>query len=309
MTGNITQRETAWRVFANELNSASMKIEPTEEKMPVYQMSPLGAKLHRVLIAGTLIEKINGGTEEEPKWRARIQDVNGQFFINVGGMYQPEALAAMADLEPPCFVAAIGRVNSYTGQDGRVLVSVRPERIVQIEESTLNGWILDTAKSAWTRLKWMKEVVSLPDAKVPDLIKMGMTSLQAESMLYALDNYGQMPDSAEYLKTIQAALRRLIPGKNVDFGFADGVDGVDIDELDLSNNTVASENSEKYGAMKDAVVRLLQELDDVKGVQRDELERRAAEEGIGPMELEEITDILMDEGVIFEPDLKTLRLV
>ena len=308
MTGNAkaNPRETAWRVFANELNTSTLEIKATEEKMPSYVVSPLGAKINRVLVAGTLTEKANSGTPEEPLWRGRIQDVNGQFFLNVG-RYQPDAMAAMADLEPPCFVAAVGRVRTYTTDDGRTFVSVRPERIIRIDEPTLNEWLLDTAQSAWTRLKWMKQVVSLPDAKVPDLIKMGMSPVQAEGMLYALDNYGEMPDSSVYLKTIQNALRRLLPEKDVDFGFPEGMQDMP-DEIDLDGDE--SGGAVNHGQMEDIVLSLLEELDtDGKGAPRDELERRAEAEGISAIELEEISNILMDKGLVYEPNLRYLKLI
>ena len=308
MNGNAkaNPRETAWRVFANELNTSTIEIKATEEKMPSYVVSPLGAKINRVLVAGTLTEKANSGTPEEPLWRGRIQDVNGQFFLNVG-RYQPDAMAAMADLEPPCFVAAVGRVRTYTTDDGRTFVSVRPERIIRIDEPTLKEWLLDTAQSAWTRLKWMKQVVSLPDAKVPDLIKMGMSPVQAEGMLYALDNYGEMPDSSVYLKTIQNALRRLLPEKDVDFGFPEGMQDMP-DEIDLDGDE--SGGAVNHGQMEDIVLSLLEELDtDGKGAPRDELDRRAEAEGISAIELEEISNILMDKGLVYEPNLRYLKLI
>lgn len=301
--GKINPRETAWRVFSNELNTSTLEIKATEEKMPSYIVTPLGAKINRVLIAGTLTEKANSGSDDEPMWRGRVQDVNGVYYLNVG-RFQQDALAAMADLEPPCFIAAVGRVRTYTNEEGRTFVSVRPERIVRIDEATLNEWLLDTAKSAWTRLKWMKEVVSLPDAKVPDLIKMGMSPVEAEGMLYALDNYEGMPDSSMYLKTIQNALRRLLPEKEVDFGFPEGVDD-NPDEIDIDNGGSDEAN---HGQMEDIVLNLLDELDvDGKGAPRDELERRAEAEGINSIELEEISNILMDKGLVYEPNLRYLK--
>lgn len=298
--GKMPARETAWRVFANELNSSTLEIKATEEKMPSYLVSPLGARMNRVLVAGVFTEKANSGTEDEPLWRGRIQDVNGQFFLNVG-RYQPDAMAAMADLEPPCYVAAVGRVRSYTTDDGRTFVSVRPERIIKIDERTYNEWLLETARTTWARLKWMREVVRIPDAKVPDLIKMGMSPAEAEGMLFALDGYGGFPDSEAYLKTIQNALRRLLPEDEVDFGFPEGVeDGPDEIEIDGGDQT--------RGQVEEVVLRLLEELDtDGKGAPRDELERRAEAEGISSIELEEVSNVLMDKGLIYEPNLRYLK--
>ena len=43
------------------------------------------------------------------------------------------------------------------------------------------------------------------------------------------------------------------------------------------------------------------------GAARDELERRAEEEGISSMDLEEIANNLMDKGLVYEPNLRYLK--
>lgn len=301
----MNPRETAWRVFASELNNSSVEIKATEEKMPSYLVSPLGAKINRVLVAGVMTEKENIGGEDEPMWRARIQDVSGYFFINVG-RYQPEASAAIADMEVPCFVAAVGRVRTYTGDNQRVYVSVRPENIVKIDEKTRNEWILETAKTTWRRLKNFKTAIGMPDAKESDLVGMGMTQAEASGLLYALENYEQMPDSTVYLKNIQGALRLLLPDRDVDLGFAEDLSD-EPDEIDI-DAPIGNDGGNSYGQMEEIILNLLEELDtDGKGAPRDELERRAEAEGIGSIELEEISNTLMDKGLVYEPNLKYLK--
>lgn len=307
----MNARETAWRVFATELSASSLEIRATEEKSPSYVVSPLGAKINRVLVAGVLTEKENVGSEDEPLWRGRIQDVSGSFFINVG-RYQPEASATMADIEVPCFVAAVGRVRTYTADNQRVYVSVRPEHIVKIDESTRREWILETAKDTWRRLKNVRTVLGMPDAKEEDLIKMGMTQAEASGLLFALDNYDQMPDSVMYLKTIQGALRMLLPDRDVDLGFpedlSDEPDEIEIDMPGSPANGNSSGNDHSYGQIEDIILNMLEELDtDGKGAPRDELERRAEAEGISSIELEEISNVLMDKGLVYEPNLKYLK--
>ncbi|MBQ8179399.1 MAG: glycerol dehydrogenase [Candidatus Methanomethylophilaceae archaeon] len=300
----MNPRETAWRVFATELNSSSLEIKATEEKSPSYVVTPLGAKVNRVLIAGVMTEKENIGGDDEPMWKARIQDVTGSFYVNVG-RYQPEASAAMADIEIPCFVAAVGRVRTYTTDDQRVFVSVRPEHIVKVDETVRNEWILETAKSTWRRLKNAKTVLGMPDAVEADLLAMGMTQAEANGLLYALDNYGQMPDSALYLKTIQSALRMLMPERDIDLGFPEDLSD-EPDEIDLEPGT--NGGPANYGQMEDVILNMLEELDtDGKGAPRDELERRAEAEGISSIELEEISNILMDKGLVYEPNLRYLK--
>ena len=278
-------RETAWRVFSSELNTASYEIKAEAEKMPSYQLSRLGAMINRVLIAGVLTEKENVGSPEEPLWRGRIQDVaSGTVYINIG-RYQPEAAAAMVDIEPPCLVAVVGKVKSYTTEDQRTYVSVRPERIIPIDENTQREWLLDTARSTWKRLVDMKTAMGTIDKSVAGLTKEGFSELSAKGISLALEQYG-MPDSAMFLKSIQAALRTLLPDKNVDLGLPEDL----------------SENPEEID------LEPLTELDtEGKGAPRDDLERRAEQEGISSMELEEITNTLMDKGVIYEPNLRYLK--
>lgn len=302
----MNNRETAWRIFATELNASSVEIKATEEKMPSYVVSQLGAKMNRVLIAGVMTEKDNIGGDDEPMWRARIQDVSGSFYINVG-RYQPEASAAIADIEVPCFVAAVGRVRTYTGDNQRVFVSVRPEHIVRIDEETRRDWILETAKSTWRRLTNAKKVMSMPDAKEQDLIAMGMTSAEASGLLFALDNY-DMPDSSLYLRTIQSALRMLLPDKDIDLGFPEDLSD-EPDEIDIDTPSEDGQSSgHTHGQLEDIILNMLEELDtDGKGAPRNELERRAEAEGITSIELEEISNVLMDKGLVYEPNLRYLK--
>jgi len=301
----MNAREMAWRVFATELNSSTVEIKATEEKMPSYVISPLGAKINKVLIAGVLTEKENIGSEDEPMWKARIQDVSGSYYVNVG-KFQPEASASLSDLEAPCYVAAVGRVRTYSTDDGRVFLSVRPDRIMQISEDTRKEWVLETAKSTWNRLKNVKKVLEMPDAKEKDLIAMGMSSAETFGIPYALDNYGSMPDSSLYLKTIQAALRVILPDRDIDLGFPEDMsDEPDEIEIDTSGKTSEGNNSAQ---LEDLILDLLSELDtDGKGAPRDELERRAEAQGISSIELEEVSNILMDKGLVYEPNLRYLK--
>ena len=74
------------------------------------------------------------------------------------------------------------------------------------------------------------------------------------------------------------------------------------------SGTGDSNNGPNYGQIEDIILNMLEELDtDGKGAPRDELERRAEAEGISSIELEEISNILMDKGLVYEPNLKYLK--
>ena len=298
----MNARETAWRLFSSELNSATHEVKGEDEKSPSYVVTKLGAMVNRVLMAGVLTEKDNVGSEEEPMWRGRVQDLTtGNFFINVG-RYQPEAAAVMTELDTPSFVAVVGKVRTYSTDDGRVFVSVRPERIVKINEEIRAQWMLETAKSTWERLNKMKVAINAGDLSESALMAKGLEQRDVKGIIEALNSYEE-PNSATYLKTIQAALRTILPDKNIDFGLPEDMSDSP-DEMDIEPTLSSSESAD----MEDIILALLEELDmDGKGAPRDELERRAEAEGISSMELEEISNILMDKGLVYEPNLRYLK--
>lgn len=298
----MNARETAWRLFSSELNTATYEIKGDDENSPSYVVTKLGAMVNRVLIAGVLTEKENVGTDDEPMWRGRIQDLaTGNFFINVG-RYQPEAAAAIADIDAPAFVAVVGKVRTYTADDGRVFVSIRPERIIEISEETRAEWIIEAAKSTWDRLNKMKKATSAEKLSEEALVKKGLTGREAKGIMIALDQY-ESPESTMYLKSIQAALRTILPDKNIDLGLPEDISDIP-DEIDIDPVDSGSNNAD----IEEIILSLLEELDtEGKGAPRDELERRAESEGISSMELEEVSNILMDRGLVYEPNLRYLK--
>ena len=293
-------RETAFRVFSKELNSSVRSLKGNEEMSPTYVVTPLGTMINRVLIAGVLTEIENAGTEEEPMWRGKVQDVAGNFFISVG-KFQQEASASMANLEAPCYVSMIGKVRTYTTNDDRTFVSIRPEHIVRIEEQDYFAWLLETARSVWKRLLRMRDALKIPDATVDDLKSRGFPAQEAEGIITALESYGQ-PESSVYLKMIQEALRRLLPDEGVDFGLPGDEGTVP------SSSGKKDEDSSDNTMIEDMILAYLDEHEgDSRGVFIEDLVRRLEENGISAQKTEEIYNKLMDDGLIYEPNLGYLK--
>ena len=294
----MNARETAWRVFAGELNSSSLEMKSEEEKSPSYLVTPLGAKLNRILITGVLLDKENTGTEEEPMWRGRIQDVSGNFFINVG-RFQPNAAASMADIEAPSYVAVVGKVRTYTADDGRVFVTVRPETVTNIDERTRNLWVLEAAQSTWDRLVRMKDALRVQNAGRQDLVNKGFSQEDADGIISALEHYG-IPESSKYLKLVQNSLRMLLPDRNIDLGLPEDIADAP-DEIVLGEDT---------GKGKEFLLSLLEAMDMGElGVSMDVILKKAAENGMSPEEVEEASDALMDDGLAYEPKVGFLKAI
>jgi RPA family protein len=145
-------REAARRVFAQELKDSNLTSrDESDQYAPQYVLTPTGAKVNRLFLVGTLIEKEDIGTDSE-YWRGRISDPTGSFLV-YAGQYQPEAAQFLSECELPVFVAVIGKTSTYTTDDGNVFTSIRPESIQQVDEDTRDLWVLDTAKQTFDRIK------------------------------------------------------------------------------------------------------------------------------------------------------------
>ncbi|XVH32961.1 RPA family protein [Haloferacaceae archaeon DSL9] len=147
----VPTREVARRVFAQEFNDSSYTFkESDDERAPVYLLLPSGERANRVFLVGTLTEKDDVGEDNE-YWRGRIVDPTGTFFV-YAGQYQPEAASALRELEPPAYVAVVGKPRTYETDDGSVNVSVRPESITEVDAATRDRWVVETARRTVERL-------------------------------------------------------------------------------------------------------------------------------------------------------------
>lgn len=145
-------REVARRVFAAEFNDASYTFkESDDERAPVYSLLPTGERANRVFVVGTLTETEDVGDESE-YWRGRIVDPTGTFFT-YAGQYQPDASAILREIEPPAYVAVVGKPRTYETDEGDVNVSLRPESITIVDADTRNRWVVETADLTLDRIE------------------------------------------------------------------------------------------------------------------------------------------------------------
>lgn len=152
MSAENTARESAKRVFAEEFNDSSHQFKESDGEMaPNYTLLRSGDKANRVFLVGTLTEKEDVGNDSE-YWRARVVDPTGTFFV-YAGQYQPEAASVLRDIEPPQYVAVVGKVDSYEGDEGDIMLSVKPEDIAIVDEDTRDRWVAETAEATLGRLQ------------------------------------------------------------------------------------------------------------------------------------------------------------
>ena len=145
-------REVARRAFASEFNDAGYTFkESDDERAPNYALLPTGERANRVFVVGTVTEKEDVGEDSE-YWRGRVVDPTGTFFM-YAGQYQPDAASVLRDLEPPEYVAVVGKPRTYETDDGSINVSVRPESISVVDAATRDRWVVETAQRTLDRVE------------------------------------------------------------------------------------------------------------------------------------------------------------
>jgi RPA family protein len=145
-------REVAHRVFAGEFNDASYTFkESDDERAPVYLLLPTGERANRVFVVGTLVETEDVGSDSE-YWQGQVVDPNGDRFYMYAGQYQPDAAGMLRELDPPAYVAVVGKPRTYETDDGDVNVSVRPESITEVDTATRDRWVVETAERTVERV-------------------------------------------------------------------------------------------------------------------------------------------------------------
>jgi RPA family protein len=144
-------RQVARRSFAAEYADAGhMFKESDEERAPNFALLPTGHKMNRAFFVGTLTETDDVGNDDE-YWQGRVVDPTGTFFV-YAGQYQPEAMSILRELEPPAYVAVLGKPRSYETDSGEINVTVRPERITVVDSDVRNHWVVETADRTMDRI-------------------------------------------------------------------------------------------------------------------------------------------------------------
>jgi RPA family protein len=322
-------REVAWRVFADEFNSATVEMRDEGEYAPAYVLTPLGALVNRVYAVGVLTQVENLGTEEEPLYRARLQDYTGVFYVSAG-QYQPEAAKVLGSLQWPCFVAVVGKTRTYSPEDGLVYVSLRPEVVKQVGSDERELWTLEAAKSTLGRISAVRDALDMETPSEDELVRLGHGPKLARGVVAAIEAYGQV-DVDRYQRVVVDALRTSMAdeGELPEF-VQEGPGKVDAVADAGTSPAPAQQQASPVGGetpptpgdgeadgppsseeeMDDLVLSLARELDQgAKGAPYDAILEHAREKGMDRDAFEETINRLLDQGLIYEPILGQIKLI
>ena len=342
-------REVAWRIFADEYMSSSVEERGEGEYAPNHVITPLGAMVNRVYVIGVLTDLENIGTDEEPLYRARMQDPTGIFYVSAG-QYQPEAAKALAALQTPAFVAMVAKTRTYSPEEGVMHVSLRPEVIKQVGAEERELWVLEAARSTLRRVAAMRDLAAMETPSADELVRLGHGQRLAAGALKAREAYGEVDvdryervvlDALRFLLSEEAAGELAVPEPETAPEGALGDLGTEATPPGAAAKappqpTLAAVAAAPAAAahaapaapapapagggppkaprteeeMDDVVLGLVRELDEgAKGAAYDAILERARERGMDRDAFEETINRLLDQGLIYEPILGQIKLI
>jgi RPA family protein len=309
----MNAREVAWRVFSEEYNSSTLEYTGEGEKPASYVITPLGAKVNRMLVIGVATDIESIGDEGRPRYRARVADPTGTFYVSAGE-YQPSAAASLSKMSPPAFVAVVGKSRAYTPEEGVKYLSIRPERVVEVDAQARDYWILETAKSTLLRIEAMKDAMDMAQPSIGELMKLGYPENLADGIVRALEYYKDI-DLDRFRNSVRDALSSVLPGK---WSGAEEAGPPARKAQPKRPEAEASEGAPEgdeemtavgVGADEEGVVLdLIEKLDaGGKGAPWDKVVEAAKAKRIDKVRLEEVVANLLDKGDVYEPELGTMK--
>ncbi|MEA2056001.1 MAG: hypothetical protein U9O49_04150 [Candidatus Thermoplasmatota archaeon] len=302
------KREAAWRIFAGEYNDSTAEIKGQGEMAPSYVVTPLGAKINRLFVIGVLTD-VENVSESSELIRAHVSDPTGIFTI-YSGQYQQDVTEILSNIEVPAFVAIIGKAKTYSPEEGTVYVSIRPEKIMEVDAEARNRWILETCKNTKDRIEAIFEATKMDDVNAYELKKLGYSVDLSEGIVEALKNYENI-DLNRYIELIQESLQYVTQGSEMPSDISSKNKEIEHKakgEKELIQ-TKKSDDGNKDGSqeIENIVLESIKEVGGKDGAAWDKITKKCEKAGLDKDSIEEALNSLMDKGLIYEPILGTIK--
>jgi hypothetical protein len=285
-------REVARRVFAIEYNRSAHEDKATEENAPNYVITPLGDPVNRLYFVGVLMSKVNNGSEESPLYRAEVRDPTGTYYLYVG-QYQPQPLSVMPSLEPPTLIGVVGKVRTFTKEDGSFYVSVKPEVIFPVDIPQRDRWIVSASRLTLEKLSALEDAQAMEEPNVGGVCEKGHKMRASEAAVNAISVYGKQ-ELAHFREAVKGALGLVIEGG-----------GRPVQEPPPS----PKEAIPKPPDIREDVLSLVRECSSEKGALYRDIITKCDQKGIDRVRLEETIQELLDEGTIYVPTIGLIKVI
>ncbi|HTW76431.1 MAG TPA: hypothetical protein VMG14_01525 [Thermoplasmata archaeon] len=204
----MSRREPAWRVTARELESSLEEERGTGDRAASYLLSPFGARMNRVAMAGTISPAEPVGRDDPPTfWRARLSDPTGAIAVTAGS-FQPRAMAQLRAAGEPRPAIVIGKVHLFRGRDGVAYISVRAESVTAVPEAQERALLGEILRQTLDRLDLVERLAGEPATSDADLVALATPRTWISAAREALRRYPNV-DRAAFRRELLPAARRV----------------------------------------------------------------------------------------------------
>ena len=314
----MTGREPAWRVLAQEFDASVEEEKGVGERAASYVLSPLGARMNRVLVAGVLSPAETVGRDpENPFFRAQLDDPTGTIRVTAGG-FQPRAMAALREVTAPTPVVVVGKAHLFRGQDGTTYPSVRAESVRPASPEEVRGHLADAVEQTAERIRLIETVRT--EGAGPELPLPEFSAAWVRSAREARRRYPGV-DPAQFLGPLSVALRAVSGEAPLPTGTAPSVapplavarregppSAVRITRAPPPTAPAAPSAGERAeeSAFLDVIDQLAEQSADGYA-DLNEVVRAAARTGVTSQRAEELLGRLEESGAVEEPIVGKLR--
>ena len=304
----MSLREPAWRVTARELESSLEEEKGEGERPATYLLSPFGARMNRVLLAGNLSPAESIGRDPtQTFWRARLSDPTGAVAVTAG-TFQPRAMAQLRAASAPRPVIVVGKAHLFRGRDGVGYVSVRAEAVRSVPEAEERACLADIVRQTLDRLDLLERVEKEPNLTEDAVRADGLPRGWLRAALEARRRYPNV-DRTAFRHELDNAVRRVAGESGPARGTLPTPTTVTATRAPLPRPAPpppsAAERAEES--------LFLDQLDDIADVSADgyadlkEVLSRVSAQGLVAERAEAILNRLEEEGVVEEPIVGKLR--
>ena len=228
----------------------------------------------------------------------------------------------LLNIDVPAFVAVVGKIRTYTPDDGEMYVSIRPETIREVDADMRTRWILETSMQTKQRIGAVTEAMKMTEPSMQELRKLGYSKELSEGVVSALKEY-QMTDVEKYVSLVRESLQYIAPSKEAlpDIHEEEQVitkkpkkeakktKKEEISDTSEGNEVDAKEEkgSDDSEETEDTVLHAIKKLEGEDGAAWDLIIESCKKTGLDEDSIEEALTSLMDKGFIFEPVLGTIK--
>jgi uncharacterized protein len=295
-------------VTARELESSLEEEKGEGERPATYLLSPFGARMNRVLLAGSLSPAESIGRDEaQAFWRARLSDPTGAVAVTAGS-FQPRAMAQLRAASAPRPAIVVGKAHLFRGRDGVGYVSVRAEGVRSVPESEERAALAEIVRQTLDRLDLLDRVEKEPALSEEAVRKDGLPAIWFRAAKASRARYPNV-DRPAFRRELRHAIRRVAGESGPSRATLPPPPTVTVTRAPpprpASPPPSAAERTEES--------LFLDQLDEVADVSADgyadlkEVLARVSSQGLAGDRAEAILNRLEEEGVIEEPIVGKLR--